>query len=269
MTPVRIAALTADVMMLIVCIRIMARSRAGSGERSIHVPSAWLWLMIIATVGISSLLILFGESLRIYGVIVFTIMWLFGFSLSVLGANFRCIWDETGFWYRTSFGREYRFAFGDIRWIKLTTVNNSYTNYRVFMPDRHMDFDSMMVNCSAFLDAYSTWRSTENMEPWQNVAEREWLSVYRTHGPFRQKLDRAEGIVPLLILFGVLAVLNVILLAFLCAAGSAGMPMIIFFTACAALWIAPFIALMEIDRHPKWIRCWYKGPIHAKPDEEQ
>ena len=269
MTPVRIAALTADVMMLIVCIRIMARSRAGSGKRSIHVPSAWLWLMIIATVGISSLLILFGESLRIYGVIVFTIMWLFGFSLSVLGANFRCSLDETGFWYRTSFGREYRFAFGDIRWIKLTTGNNSYTNYRVFMPDRHMDFDSMMVNCSAFLDAYSTWRSTENMEPWQNVAEREWLSVYRTHGPFRQKLDRAEGIVPLLILFGVLAVLNVILLAFLCAAGSADMPMIIFFTACAALWIAPFIALMEIDRHPKWIRCWYKGPIHAKPDEEQ
>ena len=268
MTPVRIATLTADVIMLFLCIRIMARSRAVSGEKSIYVPHALLWFLIIATMGISLPLIILGESLKYYGVIVFAIFWLFGFSLSVLGANFRCSLDETGFWYRTSFGQEYRYTFDDIRWIKLTAGNNSYTNYRVFLPDRHIDFDSMMVNSLAFLDAYSTWCDTENMEPWQNVAEREWLSVYRTHGPFRQKLDRAAGIIPLLILFGVLTVLDVILLAFLCAAGSADMPMIIFFTAYAAFGIAPFIALMEIDRHPKWIRCWYKGPIHSKPDKE-
>ena len=51
--------------------------------------------------------------------------------------------------------------------------------------------------------------------------------------------------------------------------GTIPFPIIIFLAVSAAFLITPFIALVEIDRHPKWICYWYNGPIHSKPDEEQ
>ena len=193
--------------------------------------------------------------------------------LSVTAALEHLVWDEDGFDYWSMADRMTRYGFEDIRWIETNSYDRYGTiAYKIHVSGRKIVFDEMSVDIQPFLKAYNAWRSARKLGSWQKAAEKEWLNVYRSHSPFRQKLDRIDGGIILLVIgsvFGLLSIAVAAITLFIAEGDLTLKLLCALIMLCGGLYllgIRPAIAMM--DCHPKWVRQYFYKWIRIRPNPD-
>ena len=108
---------------------------------------------------------------------------------ALVTANQRIRWDAKGFWYRTAFRREIRYAFEDVRSMRPIGVSTGRPDLFVNAGGRRFLLDSTTW-WQRFSGAYDDWRTRNKLPSWNRETQERFLARYHRHGPFEKKLDR-------------------------------------------------------------------------------
>ena len=270
--PVKLAVLAVDTMAILLIIRLVVR-RKKNQKNTVQVYT-WIILFYLV-VGLASSIpaLVITKASDFWPGVFFEAVSLLLFVLSVTAALERLVWDEDGFDYWSMTGKMTRYLFKDIQWIETNSYDRYGTiAYKIHVPGRKIGFDSMSVDIQPFLQAYNAWRSARKLGSWQKAAEKEWLAEYRTHSPFRQKLDRIDGGLVMLVIgsvFGLLSIAVAAIALFIAEGDMALKLLCAFIMLCGGLYLLgiwPAIAMM--DRHPKWVRQYFYKWIRIRPNPD-
>ena len=281
--PVRLAVFAADALAFWLIIRLLARRRQNQTKDAAEAPAWIVWFFLIAGLLITVPPLVIREKSDWLPAAVFEAVALFCFALSAFAAQERFSWDENGIEYTSVTGKKSRYGLEEIRWIETAhPYGRRYdiSAYRIHLAGRTIRIEDLSGNMKCFLSAYGAWLREKQLEPWQKTARREWLAVYRSHSPFRQKLDRIDAsLTPVLVLFTFLgSVAAGASLYLLCAqfllGHKIGTPaevvLISVIFLCLGLFLLgiwPAIALM--DSRPGLLRMYLQNNAAILPDPEK
>ncbi len=204
--------------------------------------------------------------------------WRLSLGLSVLFlycvctlANMQVQWDTNGFIYRTAMRRRVRYAFSDIRRVKI--IRYRFGSDLLMRVGRRMILLDYMMGLPRFLSEYDNWRTRNGFDTVWEEREKRWMEKYLRHGPFRRKLDRISGGRTAL-------VLSLILGPFLAVIGIFGLltvrptsPRDVFALVCSGAFallgiIFPILYLYGVIRMDrKILRFYISGTIRPDPEE--
>ncbi len=193
--PFRLAVLAADILATCCIARLVVRRRLSRTKDSAEVPEWLVWFFLIFGLLASIPPLIIRKKSDWTTAVGFEAFSLIGFSLAAFAALERLSWDESGFAYTSIIGKTARYGFEEIRWIETThPYGRRYEPlaYKIHLTGRSIRFEDLSGKLKGFLLTYSAWLRKRNLEPWQKTAKREWLAMYRSHSPFRKKLDRIE-----------------------------------------------------------------------------
>lgn len=193
--PFRLAVLAADILATCLIARLVVHRRLSRTKNSAEMPEWLVWLCLIFGLLASIPPLIIREKSEWPASVGFEVFSLIGFALAAFAALERISWDESGFAYTSIIGKTARYGFEEIRWIETThPYGRRYEplSYKIHLTGRSIRIEDLNGKMKGFLQTYGAWLRKRNLEPWQKTAKREWLAIYRSHSPFRKKLDRIE-----------------------------------------------------------------------------
>ena len=193
--PFRLAVLAADILATCLIARLVVRRRLSRTQDSAEVPEWLIWFCLIFGLLASIPPLIIQEKSEWPAAVGFEAFSLIGFALAAFAALKRLSWNESGFAYTSIIGKTARYGFEEIRWVEtMHPYGRRYEPlaYKIHLTGRSIRFEDLNGKLKNFLQTYSAWLRKRNLEPWQKTAKREWLAMYRSHSPFRKKLDRIE-----------------------------------------------------------------------------
>ena len=116
---------------------------------------------------------------------------------ALVATNQRLIWDEQGFWYRTTLGREVRYDYADVKGMGVLGSGVGLDLWvraggRLFLLDS-------TTGWTAFSAAYSKWQAQSGVPDWGAAREAARRARYARMGPFRRNLSQVPGGMALLV----------------------------------------------------------------------
>ena len=281
--PFRLAVLAADILATCLIARLVVRRRQSRTKDTAEVPEWLVWLCLIFGLLASIPPLIIREKSEWPASVGFEVFSLIGFALAAFAALERLSWDESGFAYTSIIGKTARYGLEKIRWIETThPYGRRYEPlaYKIHLTGRSIRIEDLNGKMKGFLQTYGAWLRKRNLEPWQKTAKREWLAMYRSHSPFRKKLDRIEcSMTFTLVIFTLLGLTATggslyLLCAQFLLGQRIGTPaeviLISVIYLCLGLFLLgiwPAIALM--DSRPGLLRMYVHKSIRILPDPEK
>lgn len=281
--PFRLAVLAAHILATFLIARLVVRRRMNRTKDTAEVPEWLVWFCLIFGLLASIPPLIIQEKSEWPASVGFEVFALIGFALAAFAALERLSWDESGFAYTSIIGKTARYGFEEIRWVEtMHPCGRRYEPlaYKIHLTGRSIRFEDLSGKLKGFLQSYSAWLRKRSLEPWQKTAKREWLAMYRSHSPFRKKLDRTEC--PMTFTLVIFTLLGLAAtgssLYLLCAQFLLGqrigtpaevilISMIFLGLGLFLLGIWPAIALM--DSRPGLLRTYVHKSIRILPDPEK
>ena len=281
--PLRLAVPAADALAVWLTARLLVRRRQMQTKNTAEAPAWIVWFFLIAGLLISVPPLVIREKSDWFPAAVFEAAALFCFALSAFAAQERFAWDENRIEYTSVTGKKSRYGLEEIRWIETAhPYGRRYdiSAFRIHLAGRTLRIEDLSGNMQSFLSAYGAWLREKHLEPWLETAQREWLAAYRSHSPFRKKLDRIDAsLTPVLVMFTFLgsaaagASLYLLCAQFLFG-HKIGTPAEVIAISVICLCLGLFLlgiwpAIAMMDSRPELLRMYLQRNVRILPDPEK